>query len=98
MATTPDESPLTETGTPLSGPSPLPSCPDEFPPQHFTAPEVVRAQVCCTPAVIARTPEASPVTCTDVKTPPEATCPSPNWPQRSSPQHRTAPAEVTAQV
>jgi len=50
IATTPEESPVTATGTELSAVVPLPSWPESFLPQQSIAPAVVIAHVCSSPA------------------------------------------------
>ena len=72
----------------------LPSCPQSFSPQHFTAPDESNAQVCLS-AVIAETP-VNPETSTGVSL--CVVVPSPSTPLVLSPQHFTAPDESNAQV
>src|SRR5262245_484960 len=65
IAATPLVSPATSVGAGtgvLLPDAPLPTCPLRLPPQHFTPPPVVSAQVCPVPAVIATTPFARPAT------------------------------------
>ena len=66
IATIPEVSPLTWTGVDEPVVVPFPSCPSQLPPQHFTAPPVVSAQVCQALAVMAMTPAVSPLTWTGI--------------------------------
>jgi hypothetical protein len=63
-ALTLDGSPLTATGTRLSVVELFPSSPKVLAPQHRTAPAVVNAQVCSSPARMALTPDESEETAT----------------------------------
>jgi len=62
MAFMPDDSPDTSTGKGLFVIELFPNCPLLFKPQHLTAPPLVKAQVCESPAAMAVTPEVSPAT------------------------------------
>src|ERR1019366_4299969 len=75
---------------------PLPSWPSAFNPQHQTAPALVKAQACESPAATATTLFDRPETCTGVLE--LAAAPLPSWPELPIPQHSAAPAVVTAQV
>jgi hypothetical protein len=55
-----------------------PNCPSTLYPQHFTLPELVRAQVWLNPVVMAVTSLVSPLTSTGVLR--SVVVPSPNWP------------------
>ena len=94
---TPFASPLTAVGVYRFAVVPSPSWPYMFSPQHFAASPVVRAQVCRAPAVMADTPEVSPLTHAGARR--IVVVPSPTWPRALSPQHSTPPpADVSAQV
>lgn len=95
--------PLTCTGAGLAVVVPelvgLPSWPFWFDPQHVTAPAVVRAHECKSPAATTATPLPKPVTGTGaglaVVDPAFAAAPS--WPYWFDPQHH-APPDLRAQV
>src|SRR5450432_2096751 len=73
---------------------PSPRAPEALLPQHRTAPVESRAHVCSSPAAMAFTGFARPVTLTGA-----LRCmvvPSPSCPWRLSPQQRTAPAPLIA--
>ena len=75
---------------------PLPSWPKSFPPQHWTPPAPVSAQLWLPPPAMATTPLPRPTTSTGV-----VRCvvdPSPSWPPLLFPQHLTPPADVSAQA
>jgi hypothetical protein len=74
----------------------FPSWPQEFDPQHWTPPAVVRAQVCAPPGAMVDTLLLRPVTSTGVAR--TSVVPSPSWPKLFLPQHWTPPAVVRAQV
>src|SRR4051794_40480806 len=94
MATAGEDSPSTSTGTALSTMVPLPSLPNSPAPQHLTAPEASRAQVCMVPAPTAMTPEDRPTTSTG--TPLWIWEPSPSCPLSLNPQHLTPPVASRA--
>src|SRR3954470_11758928 len=86
MATTPDESPLTATGTWLSVVVVLPSWPWALAPKHMTAPVEVTAHVWSAPAETATTADESPFNATG------------SCERTSDPQHVTVPVAVEACV
>src|SRR5580693_7226994 len=97
-----DVRPMTGTGSVVAVVAePFPSCPSRLPPQHWTPPDMVTAQVWLDPrespppAVMAETPDVRPVT--GAGTLPSIVEPLPSWPCSSSPQHQTAPIEVSKQ-
>src|SRR5438309_11915128 len=85
IAVTPLERPETSTGVWRSVRVPSPTSPRRLYPQHLTPPPLVSAQVSTSPAAIAVTPLASPVTPTGVSR--SVRVPSPSWPQTLQPQH-----------
>ncbi|KRC30598.1 hypothetical protein ASE28_14285 [Acidovorax sp. Root219] len=96
MAATPPAKPVTVWGVVLSVVLPSPSWPKLLSPQHCTAPAVVSAQLWFSPAAMAATPLARPVTGWGVLL--SVVLPSPSWPSLLRPQHCTAPALVSAQL
>ncbi len=94
---TPEVSDGTSTGVELFTIVPLPSCPKELLPQHFTPPALVNAQVWAPPKAKARTPLVSPVTSAGDELA-GALVPLPSCPALFCPQHFTPPATVSAQV
>src|SRR5215218_3498430 len=88
-------SPDTVTGTLLFVVPPSPSWPKKLSPQHFTAPELVTAQVWSRPALTATTP-LRPETATGTLL--SVVPASPSWPLALWPQHLTVPTLVNAQV
>ena len=95
-AITPLDKPTTSTGVNRSIVELSPNRPDAFSPQHFTAPADVMAHVCALPAEIATTPLDKPTTSTGAYR--SVVVLSPNCPEAFSPQHFTAPTDVTAHV
>jgi hypothetical protein len=93
--------PVTWTGVEEPVVVPSPSWPLSFRPQQYTAPPVVRAQVCDSPATTPAIPDRvplppTPTTWTGVDEFPVV--PSPRRPSAPLPQQNTAPEPFTAQA
>src|SRR4051794_2810416 len=93
-AVTPEDNPVTFTGTNDSEVDELPSSPLSFLPQHFTPPADVTAHACVVAAAMATTPDDSPETSTG--TDELAVELLPSCPLLPRPQHLAPPPDVTA--